>query len=98
MKTFNQRVNYAAACLKARSRKPELVSNNRRFDDCFENFDGSYVVTALVRMAASDPELKASLFASWDSVAKQFDQLDDAQLRSEARKRRRAALRESRKN
>jgi len=93
MKTFNQRVNYAAACLKAMARKPELVSNNRRFDDCFESFDGSYVVAALVRLAASDPKLKQALFPSWENVARQFDHLDDAQLRSEARKKRRAALR-----
>ena len=46
---FQERVNFAANYI-ANRRTP-----TRRFDPCFEMYDGDVVVTALVRRADADP-------------------------------------------
>jgi hypothetical protein len=52
MKSFKVRVNIA----------------NRAFDDCFENWDGDAVVTALVRMCETDGILKHRIAIAWRGV------------------------------
>lgn len=58
---FPARVNYAAQCLMRGTR-------SRRFDTCFEMFDGSAVVTALVRRARNNPRLAAAMAEGWSDL------------------------------
>lgn len=59
MKTFSQRVAYAAKVIS------KGMPTDRQFDDCFEMWDGSLVVTALVRKAMTDPELFQGIVKQW---------------------------------
>lgn len=55
---FAERVNFAASYIRAGR------NSTRRFDTCFEMYDGDAVVTALIRRAKADPagKLAANLF------------------------------------
>lgn len=56
---FIGRVNYAEHCFLTHT------TNSRAFDDCFEQWDGSAVVTALVRRAKTNPVLFAAIAKDW---------------------------------
>jgi hypothetical protein len=58
---FTARVNYAAQCFMRGTR-------SRRFDGCFEMFDGEAVVTALVRRARKNPRLCAAIARGWSDL------------------------------
>lgn len=65
---FNERVNFAAGYISAKR------STTRRFDTCFEMYDGDAVAVALVRRAEANPhgKLAANLYSylSRETVAK----------------------------
>lgn len=66
---FSGRVAYAKQCLK-RSLKPgRSWPQGRAFDTCFEMWDGDAVVTALVRKAQHDPDLKRAIARGWSATA-----------------------------
>jgi hypothetical protein len=52
---FRGRVNYAAKVI-AYGRRP-----TRAFDNCFENYDGDEVATAILRRSRKNPRLAANL-------------------------------------
>jgi hypothetical protein len=95
---FKERVDYAAACL-VRGTK------SRRFDTCFEMYDGDAVVTALVRRAWKNERLRKSfkgawaacglapsgLPASWEQTAEQYKDIPTKELPDLARRLREAA-------
>lgn len=54
MAGFHRRVNYAHAAFLRKE-------DSREFDNCFEMHDGALVVTALMRRAEHDPDLKAAI-------------------------------------
>lgn len=56
---FIRRVNYVERCFL------NHTTNSRAFDDCFEQYDGAAVVTALVRRAQTDPTLYAAIAKDW---------------------------------
>lgn len=58
---FSARVSYAARCFKR-------GTQSRHFDTCFEMWDGEAVVTALVRKAQKDPELKRCIAKGWSAT------------------------------
>ncbi len=58
---FQARVAYAAVCLV------EGIQS-RRFDTCFEMFDGDAVVVALVRRARKNPRLLAAIARGWSEL------------------------------
>lgn len=84
--SFRRRVNYAHAAFLRRE-------DSRAFDDCFEMYDGEFVVTALMRRAASDPQLKAEILRDmsvasggvwenvpWQNAAAKYRHVSDASL------------------
>lgn len=56
------RVNYAAKCFM------RGTSGTRHFDTCFENGDGSIVVTALVRRAQTNKKLYDAIARQWSGT------------------------------
>jgi hypothetical protein len=48
--------------------------DSRAMDDCFENYDGAYVVAYLMRRADKEPDLKAAIrhmfsnFDTWEAI------------------------------
>ncbi|KZK92515.1 MULTISPECIES: hypothetical protein [unclassified Pseudovibrio] len=52
--TFKQRVNYAREGFC-------LGEDSRAFDNCFEMYDGAFVVAALMRLSETDHELKQAI-------------------------------------
>jgi hypothetical protein len=64
-RSFLGRVNYAHEALLKRK-------HIRAFDDCFENYDGSYVVASLMRRAAHSPELMAAIEAHGEAMAEHW--------------------------
>jgi hypothetical protein len=83
---FTSRVGYAVACIKSGD------TNHRKFDSCFEMYDGKYVVTAIVRKARADKNLESKLqvlvgqyLTDWQDVARLFDHLTNVELK-EAKK------------
>ncbi|SDR49184.1 hypothetical protein [Pseudovibrio sp. Tun.PSC04-5.I4] len=52
--TFKQRVNYAREGFC-------LGEDSRAFDNCFETYDGAFVVAALMRLSETDRELKQAI-------------------------------------
>lgn len=57
--TYQYRVNFAANYMM------RGITNSRALDNCFEMFDGDFVVTALVRRAMQNRKL-------WEAIAKQW--------------------------
>lgn len=78
---FAGRVAYAAATIIAGREA------TRSFDNCFENYDGSYVAAALVRRAAKNPRLAANLPRYLDPVMAQHcaDRFEGLNLTKAAR-------------
>lgn len=72
---FAARVNFAASYISGGKR------TTRRFDSCFENYDGDQVAVALYRrtLARPDTNLAANLFRylSRDSVMRAAEDLKD---------------------
>ncbi|SDR45257.1 hypothetical protein [Pseudovibrio sp. Tun.PSC04-5.I4] len=52
--TFKQRVNYAREAFF-------LGEDSRAFDNCFETYDGAFVVAALMRLCKTDLKLKQAI-------------------------------------
>lgn len=94
---FPSRVNYAVQCFKVGS------TGGRKFDSCFEMYDGKYVVTAIVRRARKDPKFESKLkshlnqvtWDKWQETADKFSHLSNKELKAEADKTRLAAIEES---
>lgn len=83
--SFMERVNYAARTI-AEGRD---TSCNRSFFNCFENFDGDYVITALHRRSLKNPRLAANLYRylrrdSVEQCVAEFGGLTPRQLRAAA--------------
>lgn len=85
-KNYLRRVNYAHRA---------LINNehSREFDNCFEMYDGSYVVAALMRRAEKDEALKEAILKDfstasggawervpWHKTADKLSRFSDAQL------------------
>jgi len=62
---FAYRVNYAARCLQT---KHYGDTGCRGLDNCFENYDGELVVTALVRRSQGNPKLREAIARGWGGV------------------------------
>lgn len=82
---FDRRVSYAWTCIRARD-----TSSNREFDNCFENWDGDLIVTALVRHADS-LDVWATIQnwwgkepCPWREVAAKYAHIPDDQLAASA--------------
>ena len=87
-RNFLRRVNYAVqAFLQG--------EDSREFDNCFEMYDGEFVVVALVRKGDKDPDLRAAIldrmnptvFQSWEinpwqTKAQKYRRVSDAMLPS----------------
>lgn len=82
--SYRSRVDYAEkAFLSGRI-------DSRKFDNCFESYDGTFVVVALMRRAAIRPELMVAIrrdFSgtpydqwSWPKVAARYERVSDARL------------------
>lgn len=56
---FSGRVNYAAQCFMRQ------IRSSRHFDTCFEMYDGTAVVTALVRRSEKNEKLRAAIASQW---------------------------------
>lgn len=87
---FMVRVNFAAATITRGG------AHTRRFDTCFEMYDGDLVVTALVRRADKNPNLRDAITRQWrgtfpqswlDSAAK-YASVPTRELKREAAKMR----------
>ncbi len=85
-KNYSHRVNYAHKALINNER-------SREFNNCFEMYDGEYVVAALMRRAKKDPVFKAAILKDfstasdgawervpWHKTADKLSRLSDAQL------------------
>ncbi|QUS59167.1 hypothetical protein [Pseudovibrio brasiliensis] len=59
--SFNERVDYAHQALLR-------GEDSRKFDNCFEMWDGAFVVAALMRRSLSDPELRQAIKKDLSSV------------------------------
>ena len=57
--SYQYRVNFAASYMV------RGITDSRALDNCFEMFDGDFVVTALVRRAMQNRKL-------WEAIAKQW--------------------------
>jgi hypothetical protein len=100
--SFPERVRRAARRLSGRHRGAEPF--DRKFDNCFEMFDGACVVVMLMRQAETDTALRLGIRlrmdeAHWKTVADEHAHLDDAaiarkaaRLRAEGRAETRAML------
>jgi hypothetical protein len=95
---FNTRVNYAIACMKKKR------TGTRSFDNCFEMWDGDYVVTAILRRALKNPEFEIvlrnylrtiELREDWEQTAKKFENLSNKELKIEADEHRAKKIAES---
>jgi hypothetical protein len=75
---FRGRVNYAAQVI-AYGRRP-----TRAFDNCFENYDGDDVATALLRRSKKNARLAANLhrYLSMASIEAAAERLADVSTRS----------------
>jgi hypothetical protein len=75
---FRGRVNYAAQVI-AYGRRP-----TRAFDNCFENYDGDEVATALLRRSKKNARLAANLhrYLSMASIEAAAERLADVSTRS----------------
>ena len=74
---FRGRVNYAAKVI-AYGRRP-----TRAFDNCFENYDGDEVATAILRRSKKNARLAANLqrYLSLDSIEAVAERLADIPTR-----------------
>ena len=86
--SFEGRVRYAADLIASGARPC------RAFDSCFENYDGDAVAAALIRQAASNPDLGKSLGryinrARAQEAADRWQHLSDEALKREAARLRR---------
>ncbi|KZK92527.1 hypothetical protein PsAD14_05714 [Pseudovibrio sp. Ad14] len=88
--SFNERVDYAhQAFLRG--------EDSRKFDNCFEMWDGAFVVTALMRRSLSDPELRRAIekdfysagLAQWQQTAASLAHIPTDKLSSKAATHRR---------
>jgi hypothetical protein len=89
--SYPARVEYAAAAIMR-------GEDSRALDDCFEMYDGAFVVAALMRRAATDEALRvmiARMFSSfswdempWHKTARGVAHIPDNQLGAEAAKER----------
>jgi hypothetical protein len=95
---FNTRVNYAVACMKTKR------TGTRSFDNCFEMWDGDFVVTAILRRALKNPEFEIvlrnylrtiDLWEDWEQTAKKFENLSNKELKIEADNHRAKKIAES---
>ncbi|MGE0653335.1 MAG: hypothetical protein AB7P12_16565 [Alphaproteobacteria bacterium] len=75
---FRGRVNYAAQVI-AYGRRP-----TRAFDNCFENYDGDEVATAVLRRSKKNARLAANLhrYLSMASIEAAAERLADVSTRS----------------
>jgi hypothetical protein len=86
--SFNGRVRYAADLIASGARLC------RAFDSCFENYDGDAVAVAILRQAATNPDL-ARNFGRYlnrpraEADAERWKHFNDEQLRREAARLRR---------
>lgn len=62
MAAFRNRVNYAEQAFLRHE-------DSRELDNCFEMYDGEFVVVALMRRAARNPDLMAALRAEFSQVS-----------------------------
>jgi hypothetical protein len=88
---FNSRVEYAIAYIK----NPSILkraNTQRKFDSCFEQYDGNYVIAALVRRAAKTKNFEDALFnflgvdtwKKWIETANKFSHFSNKELKIEA--------------
>jgi hypothetical protein len=84
---FNTRVNYAISCMKTKR------TGTRSFDNCFEMWDGDFVVTAILRRALKNPKFEIvlknylrtiELWEDWEQTAKRFETLSNKELKIKA--------------
>lgn len=85
--SFPARVRRAARRLAGRHRGPDAF--DRKFDDCFEMFDGACVVVMLMRLATTDTALRLGIRlhvdeARWKDVAAEHAGLDDGAITRKA--------------
>lgn len=84
---FRGRVTYAAKVI-AYGRRPTLA-----FDNCFENYDGDEVATAILRRSRANPRLAANLhrylnLASTEAAAERLADISTRKLPEAARQSR----------
>ncbi len=88
---FWYRVSFAWSCIKTKR------TNQRAFDDCFENNDGDYIVTALVRHITAIGEWEnlqnwwGRSPCPWPATAAKYAHLTDDELAAAAVEVRKAA-------
>ena len=96
--SFPARVRRAARRLAGRHRGPDAF--DRKFDACFEMFDGACVVVMLMRQAQTDAGLRLGIRlhgheARWKTVADAHGHLDDAAIARKAARLRAAGRAET---
>ncbi|SDQ36190.1 hypothetical protein [Pseudovibrio sp. Tun.PSC04-5.I4] len=83
--SFNQRVRYARLAFLRNE-------DSRAFDNCFEMYDGAFVVAALMRLSETDSELKQAMqkdfskfgLAQWQQTTASLAHIPTEKLSSKA--------------